>query len=190
MGEKFIRIIEHSLKTTRPLLIFSASGGCRMQEGLTSLMQMGKICVGLEKLSEKRIPYISILCHPTSGGVAASFSILGDINIAEPNVIICFAGPRVVQATLNEKIPMDFLTSEAVFQRGLLDCIVERNALRKKLSEILLFLKTKKRLKRKKIKKESLFEYSILTFDKPIHLLCEKLEKLEKDSKNKEQIAK
>jgi len=142
-GEKITRAIEVALKKKIPCLIFSASGGARMQEGIFSLMQMAKTSAALGRLAEARIPYISILTHPTMGGVTASFAVLGDINIAEPGALIGFAGARVIKDTVKQTLPPGFQTAEFLQTHGLIDQIVSRLELRDRLRDILqaLFLK-------------------------------------------------
>ena len=108
VGEKITRLIEAAIKNTNPLIIFTSSGGARMQEGIMSLMQMAKTSAALQKLGEKKIPFISILCDPTTGGTSASFAMLGDINIGEPGALISFAGPRVIEQTIRQKLPKGF----------------------------------------------------------------------------------
>lgn len=143
VGEKLTRIIEYALETSRPLLIVSASGGARMQESVLSLMQMAKTSAALGKLHEKGIPFISILTNPTSGGVTASFAALGDIIVAEPNALICFAGPRVIEQTIKEKLPPGAQRSEFLLKHGMIDCIVRRHDLRKTLSQLVEYLALK-----------------------------------------------
>ena len=133
VGEKITRIIENAIKNKFPLIIFTSSGGARMQEGIMSLMQMAKTSAALQKLSEERVPYISVLCDPTTGGTSASFAMLGDINIAEPGALISFAGPRVIEQTIRQKLPKGFQRSEFLLEKGMLDMVVNRNDLRSKL---------------------------------------------------------
>jgi acetyl-CoA carboxylase carboxyl transferase subunit beta len=140
VGEKITRAIEHSIETRRPLLIVSASGGARMMEGAVSLMQMGKISCALMRLDEARVPYISVLTDPTTGGVTASFAMLGDCNIAEPNALIGFAGPRVIEQTMRQKLPQGFQRSEFLLQHGMLDAVVRRSELKAWISRALDFL--------------------------------------------------
>jgi len=141
VGEKITRAIEKALQERLPLIIISASGGARMQEGALSLMQLMKTSSALAKLDEAGIPFISVLTDPTTGGVTASFAMLGDINIAEPNALIGFAGPRVIEQTIKEKLPNGFQRSEFLFSHGLLDDVVERKNLRSYLIRALrLFL--------------------------------------------------
>jgi acetyl-CoA carboxylase carboxyl transferase subunit beta len=137
VGEKITRIIEHASEMRIPLLIASASGGARMQEGLYSLMQMAKTSVALAKLSEAGIPYFSLLTNPTTGGVTASFAMLGDVILAEPGGLICFAGPRVIEQFMHEKLPPGTASAEFLLQHGMLDLIVQRNELRKQLEQLL-----------------------------------------------------
>ncbi len=137
VGEKFVRAAQLSIETNAPLVCFSASGGARMQEGLFSLMQMSKTSLALKLLSNKKIPFISILTDPTMGGVSASFAMLGDINIAEPNALIGFAGPRVVEQTVREGLPQGFQRSEFLLDKGAIDMIVHRKDLRDKVHQLL-----------------------------------------------------
>jgi acetyl-CoA carboxylase carboxyl transferase subunit beta len=130
VGEKITRAIERSLEQKVPIVIVSASGGARMQEGAVSLMQMAKISAALMRLDEAGIPYISILTDPTTGGVTASFAMLGDLNIAEPGALIGFAGPRVIEQTIRQKLPQGFQKSEFLLQHGFLDAVVPRPELR------------------------------------------------------------
>jgi len=127
VGEKITRAIERSLATRNPLVIVSASGGARMQEGAVSLMQMAKVSAGLMRLDEAGIPYISVLTDPTTGGVTASFAMLGDLNIAEPGALIGFAGPRVIEQTIRQKLPEGFQRSEFLLDHGFLDAVVARS---------------------------------------------------------------
>ncbi len=143
-GEKITRAIEIALKKKIPCLIFSASGGARMQEGIFSLMQMAKTSAALGRLAEAKLPYISILTHPTMGGVTASFAVLGDINIAEPGALIGFAGARVIKDTVKQTLPPGFQTAEFLQAHGLIDQIVGRLELRDRLRDILLALHVKK----------------------------------------------
>jgi acetyl-CoA carboxylase carboxyl transferase subunit beta len=126
VGEKITRAIERSAAHRSPLVIVSASGGARMQEGAISLMQLAKISAALMRLDEARVPYISILTDPTTGGVTASFAMLGDLNIAEPGALIGFAGPRVIEQTIRQKLPDGFQKSEFLLEHGFLDAIVKR----------------------------------------------------------------
>ncbi len=137
VGEKLTRLIEAGIAERRPVIIVSASGGARMQEGVFSLMQMAKISAALARLGQQRIPYISVLTHPTTGGVAASFAMLGDVIIAEPKAVIGFAGPRVIEKTIKQKLPEGFQRSEFLLEHGMLDRIVQRAALRDEIALIL-----------------------------------------------------
>jgi acetyl-CoA carboxylase carboxyl transferase subunit beta len=130
VGEKMTRAIERALEEKIPLIVISCSGGARMQEGALSLMQMAKISAALGKLHEARVPFISVLTDPTTGGVTASYAMLGDINIAEPKALIGFAGPRVIEQTIREKLPEGFQRSEFLLEHGMLDFIVERRQMR------------------------------------------------------------
>lgn len=139
VGERLTLIIEHALTHQLPLIIVSTSGGARMQESILSLMQMAKTSAALAKLSEAQIPYISILTNPTTGGVTASFASLGDIIIAEPNALICFAGPRVIEQTIGQQLPPGAQKSEFLLQHGMIDCIVNRHELKAKVAELLSY---------------------------------------------------
>lgn len=141
VGEKISRAIDFSLKTKSPLLIISKSGGARMMEAAFSLMQMAKTSAKLSLLAEAKIPYISLLTDPTTGGVTASYAMLGDMNIAEPGSLIGFAGPRVVKETIGKELPKGFQTAEFVLEHGFLDKIVARTELKEKLAQLLHFLK-------------------------------------------------
>ncbi|MDF2550506.1 MAG: accD [Chlamydiales bacterium] len=140
VGEKLTRLIEVALEERRPLVVISTSGGARMQESIFSLMQMAKTSSALAKLHQKKVPFISILTNPTSGGVTASFASLGDVIIAEPNALICFAGPRVVEQIIRQKLPPDAQKSEFLLKHGMIDCIVRRPLLKKKITSFLEFL--------------------------------------------------
>lgn len=137
VGEKIARAIDYSIKHKIPFLMISKSGGARMMEAAFSLMQMAKTAAKLSLLSKAKIPYISLLTDPTTGGVTASFAMLGDLNIAEPNALIGFAGPRVVKETIGKDLPEGFQTSEFVLEHGFLDLIVERKDLKEKLSQLI-----------------------------------------------------
>jgi len=139
VGEVITRAIERSLAGRIPLIIVSASGGARMQEGAVSLMQLAKISAALMRLDEARVPYLSVLTDPTTGGVTASFAMLGDLNIGEPGALIGFAGPRVIEQTIRQKLPDGFQTSEFLLQHGFLDAIVKRADLKNYLAEALDF---------------------------------------------------
>lgn len=137
VGEKISRGIDHSLKYDKPFIMISKSGGARMMEAAFSLMQMAKTSAKLSLLAEKKVPYISVLTDPTTGGVTASFAMLGDINIAEPNALIGFAGPRIVKETIGKDLPDGFQRSEFVMEHGFLDFIVERKDLKDKVGQFL-----------------------------------------------------
>ncbi|MDX1380224.1 MAG: acetyl-CoA carboxylase, carboxyltransferase subunit beta [Xanthomonadales bacterium] len=137
VGEKFVRAAQESLRLRAPLVCFSATGGARMQEGLLSLMQMAKTSAALARLAEEGIPYVSVLTHPTTGGVSASLGMLGDINIAEPGALIGFAGPRVIEQTVREKLPEGFQRSEFLLEKGAIDLIVDRRQLREQVAGLL-----------------------------------------------------
>jgi len=139
VGEKVARAAERSLESRIPLILFSASGGARMQEGILSLMQMAKTSAAIGRLREARVPYISDLTDPTFGGVAASFSMLGDVNLAEPGALIGFAGPRVIEQTIKQSLPDGFQRSEFLLEHGMVDMIVERQDLRDTLGRLLTF---------------------------------------------------
>lgn len=130
VGEKVCLSAERSIKKRLPLIIISSSGGARMQEGILSLMQMAKTAAALSRLSEAGIPYISVMCDPTSGGVSASFAMLGDINISEPKSLIAFAGPRVIKQTIKQELPPGFQSAEFVLEHGMIDMVVGRDELR------------------------------------------------------------
>jgi acetyl-CoA carboxylase carboxyl transferase subunit beta len=139
MGEKITRAIERSVADKMPLIIISASGGARMQEGAVSLMQLAKISSALMRLDEAAVPFISVLTDPTTGGVTASFAMLGDLNIAEPGALIGFAGPRVIEQTIRQKLPEGFQKSEFLLQHGFLDAVVKRAEMKDYLSKALDF---------------------------------------------------
>jgi len=144
VGEKITRAIEAALQKKVPLLIISCSGGARMQEGILSLMQMAKISAALARLHEEGIPYLSILTDPTTGGVTASFAMLGDMNIAEPKALIGFAGPRVIEQTIKQKLPEGFQRSEFLLEHGMLDMVVERKDLKQMVTTLIDLLYYKK----------------------------------------------
>lgn len=139
VGEKISRAIDLAIKDKNPLIIVSASGGARMQEGVLSLMQMAKTSAKLALLSEAKIPYISVLTHPTTGGTTASYAMLGDVHIAEPGALIGFAGPRVIKQTIGQDLPPGFQRSEFLLDHGFVDTIVHRHELKTKLAGILRF---------------------------------------------------
>jgi len=140
VGEKFVRAAHVALKKGIPFVNFSASGGARMQESLFSLMQMAKTAAALKKLQNAGIPYISVLTNPTTGGVSASLALLGDINLAEPDALICFAGPRVIEQTVREKLPDGFQRSEFLQERGAIDMVVDRRDMRTTIDRLLTLL--------------------------------------------------
>jgi acetyl-CoA carboxylase carboxyl transferase subunit beta len=140
VGEKVTRLIEKAIKEHCAVIIFSASGGARMQEGTLSLMQMAKISSALAVLDESRLPFISVLTDPTTGGVTASFAMLGDVIIAEPKALIGFAGPRVIEQTIRQKLPKDFQKSEFLLEHGMIDAIVDRRELRDYIIKLLNFM--------------------------------------------------
>jgi acetyl-CoA carboxylase carboxyl transferase subunit beta len=139
VGEKITRAVERSLDRKAPLIVVSASGGARMQEGAISLMQMAKISAALMLLDEAKLPYISVLTDPTTGGVTASFAMLGDLNIAEPGALIGFAGPRVIEQTIRQKLPEGFQRSEFLLDHGFLDAVVKRNEMKAYIARALSF---------------------------------------------------
>jgi acetyl-CoA carboxylase carboxyl transferase subunit beta len=139
VGEKITRAIERAIERCTPLVIVSASGGARMQEGAVSLMQMAKISAALMRLDEARLPYISVLTDPTTGGVTASFAMLGDLNIAEPGALIGFAGPRVIEQTIRQKLPEGFQRAEFLLKHGMLDAVVPRLELKPYISRAFRF---------------------------------------------------
>ncbi len=139
VGEMIARAIDRCYAANMPLIVISASGGARMMEGAVSLMQMAKISAGLARLHERSIPYISILTDPTTGGVTASFAMLGDLNIAEPGALIGFAGPRVIEQTIRQKLPEGFQRSEFLLEHGMLDAIVPRKEIKAYLARALTF---------------------------------------------------
>ena len=142
VGEVITRSAESALEMRQPLVVVSASGGARMQEGALSLMQMGKIAAALARLREARVPYVSVLTDPTTGGVTASFAMLGDLNIAEPGALIGFAGPRVIQQTIRQELPDGFQRSEFLLEHGFLDLVVERSELKGTIARCLRHLQT------------------------------------------------
>ncbi len=140
VGEKVTRLIERAMSEHSAVIIFSASGGARMQEGTLSLMQMAKISAALAALDEARLPFISVLTDPTTGGVTASFAMLGDIIIGEPKALIGFAGPRVIEQTIRQKLPKDFQRSEFLLDHGMIDAIVDRREMKDYISKLLNFM--------------------------------------------------
>ena len=143
VGEKFVRAVEHCLEHRKSLICFTASGGARMQEALYSLLQMAKTSAALARMAEARLPFISVLTDPTTGGVSASLAMLGDVNIAEPRALIGFAGPRVIQQTVRETLPEGFQRSEFLLEHGAVDMIVDRRDLRDRIAGLIAML-TKK----------------------------------------------
>jgi acetyl-CoA carboxylase carboxyl transferase subunit beta len=140
VGEKVTRLIERALKENSAVIVFATSGGARMQEGALSLMQMAKISAALAELDEARLPFVSILTDPTTGGVTASFAMLGDVIIAEPKALIGFAGPRVIEQTIRQKLPRDFQRSEFLLEHGMVDAIVDRREIRDYIIRLLNFM--------------------------------------------------
>jgi acetyl-CoA carboxylase carboxyl transferase subunit beta len=139
VGEMIMRAIERAIDKNQPLIIVSASGGARMQEGAVSLMQMAKISAALMRLDEAHLPYISVLTDPTTGGVTASYAMLGDLNIAEPGALIGFAGPRVIEQTIRQKLPEGFQRSEFLVKHGMLDAVVPRLEMKQYIARALKF---------------------------------------------------
>ncbi|RAP31413.1 acetyl-CoA carboxylase carboxyl transferase subunit beta [Candidatus Marinamargulisbacteria bacterium SCGC AG-343-D04] len=140
VGEKITRLIEYALEHKEPVIMFTMSGGARMQEGIVSLMQMAKTSAALSRLSDAKIPFISVLCDPTTGGTSASFAMLGDIHIAEPNALISFAGPRVIEQTIKQKLPKGFQRSDFLLEHGMVDMVLERKKLKDMLHNLLMML--------------------------------------------------
>jgi len=138
-GEKILQASNYAYDNNLPYIVFSASGGARMQEGALSLMQMAKTCAGVARLNKKNIPYISVLTNPTTGGVSASYAMMGDVNLAEPGALIAFAGRRVIEQTIGEKLPDDFQTSEYLREHGFVDSIIDRKDMKNYLSNILSY---------------------------------------------------
>jgi len=139
-GEGFITAAEHAVENNLPLIVFTAAGGARMQEGALSLMQMPRTTIAVQKLREANLPYIVVLCDPTTGGVTASYAMLGDIHLAEPGALICFAGPRVIEETIREKLPKGFQRAEFLEEKGMIDRVVARKDMRQTLAQILSVL--------------------------------------------------
>src|SRR6266496_1856969 len=140
VGEKVARAIERAITTRAPLVIVCCSGGARMMEGALSLMQMAKICGALARLDRERLPYISVLTDPTTGGVTASFAMLGDLNIAEPKALIGFAGPRVIEQTIRQKLPEGFQRAEFLLEKGMIDLVVDRREMKAVIANALRFM--------------------------------------------------
>lgn len=143
VGEAITRAVERACKQKKPMIVVSASGGARMMEGVVSLMQMAKISAALARLDSARLPYISVLTDPTTGGVTASYAMLGDLNIAEPGALIGFAGPRVIEQTIRQKLPEGFQTSEFLLQHGMLDAVIQRKDMKAYISRALDFMMPK-----------------------------------------------
>ncbi|CAN5153986.1 acetyl-CoA carboxylase, carboxyltransferase subunit beta [soil metagenome] len=143
VGEKITRLIERAVENRGAVVIYSASGGARMQEGTLSLMQMGKISAALSRLDDARLPFISVLTDPTTGGVTASFAMLGDVIIAEPKALIGFAGPRVIEQTIRQKLPKGFQRSEFLLEHGMVDMVVDRREIRDTIIRLLSFMMNK-----------------------------------------------
>jgi len=143
VGNGVVAAAQHAIEKKAPLILFTAAGGARMQEGILSLMQMPRCTVAVEQLKEAGLPYIVVLTDPTTGGVTASYAMLGDIQIAEPNALICFAGPRVIKDTIREELPEGFQKSEYLLEHGMIDMIVNRADLRDKLTQLLGLLMNK-----------------------------------------------
>ncbi len=148
VGEAITRAIEKATETRTPIIIVSASGGARMMEGLVSLMQLAKISAALARLDEAKVPYISVLTDPTTGGVTASFAMLGDLNIAEPGALIGFAGPRVIEQTIRQKLPQGFQRSEFLLEHGMLDAVVHRKQMKAYIARALDFMEQPSRASR------------------------------------------
>ena len=140
VGEKITRAVERATSDGRPLIVVSASGGARMMEGVISLMQLAKISAALARMDSAKVPYISVLTDPTTGGVTASYAMLGDLNIAEPGALIGFAGPRVIEQTIRQKLPEGFQRSEFLLQHGMLDAVVPRKELKRYIARALTFM--------------------------------------------------
>jgi acetyl-CoA carboxylase carboxyl transferase subunit beta len=140
VGEKITRAIERAIERRLPVVIVSSSGGARMMEGALSLMQMAKVCGALARLDRARLPYISVLTDPTTGGVTASFAMLGDLNIAEPKALIGFAGPRVIEQTIRQKLPDGFQRSEFLLEKGMLDLVIDRREMKTAIANALRFM--------------------------------------------------
>ncbi len=143
VGEAITRAIERSCEQRKPIIVVSASGGARMMEGVVSLMQMAKISAALARLDSARVPYISVLTDPTTGGVTASYAMLGDLNIAEPGALIGFAGPRVIEQTIRQQLPEGFQRSEFLLQHGMLDAVVHRKEMKSYIARALDFMAPK-----------------------------------------------
>ncbi len=139
-GEAVVKGLQTAAEKGTPFIMFAASGGARMQEGILSLMQMPRTTIAVQKLREARLPYLVVLTDPTTGGVTASYAMLGDVHIAEPGALICFAGPRVIQQTIREQLPPGFQRAEYLFAHGMIDMVVKRGDLRTTLAGLLDYL--------------------------------------------------
>lgn len=148
-GEAIVTTMLKAVELQTPYVLFAASGGARMQEGMLSLMQMPRTTVAVQKLREARLPYLVVLTHPTTGGVTASYAMLGDVQIAEPGALICFAGPRVIEQTIREKLPEGFQRAEYLLDHGMIDMVVHRHQLRETLSRLCSLLMERRELKRR-----------------------------------------
>jgi acetyl-CoA carboxylase carboxyl transferase subunit beta len=146
VGEKIARTFLRAVEKRQPAIVFSSSGGARMQEGIVSLMQMAKTCAALSRMRDRGIPMVSVMAHPTTGGVAASYAMLGDINVAEPAALIGFAGPRVIRQTIGQELPEGFQKSEFLMDHGMLDLILHRDTMREKISQILRIVLNSRKL--------------------------------------------
>ena len=140
VGEMITRAVERATDTRTPLVVVSASGGARMMEGAISLMQLAKIAAALARMDESKVPYVSVLTDPTTGGVTASFAMLGDLNIAEPGALIGFAGPRVIEQTIRQKLPAGFQRAEFLLEHGMLDAVVPRKEMKAYIARALEFM--------------------------------------------------
>jgi acetyl-CoA carboxylase carboxyl transferase subunit beta len=183
VGERLTSIIEHAYTHRLPLLIVSASGGARMQESALSLMQMAKTSAALAKLHEKGVPYISLLTNPTTGGVTASFASLGDIIIAEPDALIGFAGSRVVEQTMRQKLPPGAQRSEFLQEKGMIDCIINRHQLKERVFQFLEFLTDNERAYEEEASLRVLYGQSIDKVPQKLKELMALVEKQEKEVK-------
>ncbi len=148
-GEAIISSMLRAVENGTPYILFAASGGARMQEGMFSLMQMPRTTVAVQRLREAKLPYLVVLTHPTTGGVTASYAMLGDVHLAEPGALICFAGPRVIEQTIREKLPDGFQRAEYLKEHGMVDIVVHRHQLRETLSRLCNLLMERRELKRR-----------------------------------------
>jgi acetyl-CoA carboxylase carboxyl transferase subunit beta len=148
-GEAIVTAMMKAVERNAPFILFAASGGARMQEGMLSLMQMPRTTVAVQKLREARLPYIVVLTHPTTGGVTASYAMLGDVHIAEPGALICFAGPRVIEQTIREKLPEGFQRAEYLLEHGMVDIVVHRHQLRETISRLCSLMMERRELKQR-----------------------------------------